>query len=545
MKRIIGMAGPLAAGLLLVLVLIDVCAGLAPAAAAPQAVFAVTHVNDSGPGSLRQALTDANAAPGQDLIDISAVGTLSLASPLPLITDDVEIAGPGADLFFIDGQGLYRGLNINLVDVTLSDLTIQNGQAPGSEQGGGIRSLGGLELTRVNLFTNTAQGHGGAIYVTRFLTTHDVVFQNNRSLTGVGGAALAGQEVHLVDTEVLTNTSQQRGGGIYILGQLQIEGSLFQGNQCLAGSCDGGALYSFSRTEIDDTTFFSNTAGDYGGGIAAPGILTLTRSVVRDNRALSGNGGGLFGQDVATISQTSIVSNSARGSGGGIYMLGSITLTNSLIDGNYSSHASGGGLAVFGPFLIDSTRFLSNQAGAGGALFQDFGDAGRLQNSLLVDNLATSREGSAVLIDSPGTVEIVNATIGGRWMMTGTAVSVISATVQITNTIIVEHDIAISNAGGIVHQDYNLLFGNGQLAGGLILGGAHSIAAPPLFENRPAGDFRLTPYSPAVNGGTAVALAADFEGDERPLNGHYDIGFDELDLKEFFLEKVQLPVVVR
>ena len=67
------------------------------------ATFTVTNTNDSGPGSLRQAILDANAAPGPETIafDISGAGvqTITPTSELPAITDSVTIDGytqPGA-----------------------------------------------------------------------------------------------------------------------------------------------------------------------------------------------------------------------------------------------------------------------------------------------------------------------------------------------------------------------------------------------------------------------------------------------------------------
>ena len=47
------------------------------------ASFTVTNTGDSGPGSLRQALIDANIAPGADMISFAVAGTIVIDSPLP------------------------------------------------------------------------------------------------------------------------------------------------------------------------------------------------------------------------------------------------------------------------------------------------------------------------------------------------------------------------------------------------------------------------------------------------------------------------------
>src|SRR5437879_439251 len=62
-----------------------------------QTTFTVTTTADSGPGSLRQALTAANANPGLDIIDFDIPGngpfTIQLSSLLPPITNPVVIDG--------------------------------------------------------------------------------------------------------------------------------------------------------------------------------------------------------------------------------------------------------------------------------------------------------------------------------------------------------------------------------------------------------------------------------------------------------------------
>src|SRR5437879_6637928 len=73
--------------------------GLLPVQAARAATFTVTTTNDTGAGSLRQAITDANATDGVDTIQFAitdppaGVRTITPASSLPFITTPVIIDG--------------------------------------------------------------------------------------------------------------------------------------------------------------------------------------------------------------------------------------------------------------------------------------------------------------------------------------------------------------------------------------------------------------------------------------------------------------------
>ena len=71
------------------------------------ASFVVTNLNDSGPGSLRQAITDANASPGHDQITFASglAGTILLTSARLDISDNVTVDGPGANVITVSGGG--------------------------------------------------------------------------------------------------------------------------------------------------------------------------------------------------------------------------------------------------------------------------------------------------------------------------------------------------------------------------------------------------------------------------------------------------------
>src|SRR6478752_1458696 len=84
----------------------------------PANIIIVTNTNDSGPGSLRQALVDANDG---DTIDATGVsGTILLTSGELQITHNVTINGPGANHLAVDGNGQSRVFENFASDVTIS-----------------------------------------------------------------------------------------------------------------------------------------------------------------------------------------------------------------------------------------------------------------------------------------------------------------------------------------------------------------------------------------------------------------------------------------
>src|SRR5438552_7463563 len=92
------------------------------------ATFTVSNVNDSGVGSLRQAILEANARPGADEITFAQLeGTITLTSGQLAITDDLTIAGPGAKELAISGNDSSRVFDVEgsaTTTVTITGLTV-------------------------------------------------------------------------------------------------------------------------------------------------------------------------------------------------------------------------------------------------------------------------------------------------------------------------------------------------------------------------------------------------------------------------------------
>ena len=94
----------------------------------------VTNTNDSGPGSLREALADANDG---DTINFAVTGTIGLTSGQLLVDKNVTISGPGSASLAVDGNATSRVFHIGPGKiVSISGLTLTNGSTD-SENGGG------------------------------------------------------------------------------------------------------------------------------------------------------------------------------------------------------------------------------------------------------------------------------------------------------------------------------------------------------------------------------------------------------------------------
>jgi hypothetical protein len=125
--------------------------------------FLVTTNGDSGPGSLRQAILDANATPGPDFIHFS-IGTgpqtVAPLSPLPIITDTVDIDGStqpgysGTPIIQILGSSVAvgsAGLHLQCTASAIIALHVQ-----GFDDGSGISINGGGQHLLVGNFIGTS-----------------------------------------------------------------------------------------------------------------------------------------------------------------------------------------------------------------------------------------------------------------------------------------------------------------------------------------------------------------------------------------------------
>ena len=291
-----------------------------PFASARANTITVTNTNDSGPGSLRRALADANDG---DTIGFAVTGTISLTSGELVIDKNIIISGPGPGVLTVARS--QQAADFRIFNIPPSHTA----------------EIDGLTITGGSLV-----GNGGGISSAATLTISNCVISENSILT--------------------TDGLQHSGAGIYNVGTMTIVNSTVNNNQALIVGFflpDGGGISNDVGTlTIQNTTISENTAAGYGGGVYNVGSLTAINSTIRGNTG--SGGGGIFG--VATIINCTISGNSATFEGGGIF--GGGTISNSTISGNRTlvGHSRGGGISGSG--TITNSTFSDNVSVNGGSI---------------------------------------------------------------------------------------------------------------------------------------------------------------------------------
>ena len=215
----------------------------------------VTNTNDNGPGSLRQALVDANEG---DTIDATGIsGTIALSSGQLLVDKSVTINGAGAGLLAVDGNATSRVFQTATGEtVSISGLTIRNGQGG---EGGAILNADTTTLTIINstLNGNTA-GLGGGVFNSGTLTIINSTFSSNMASEG-GGIYNSGSGVLTISNSTFSgNAASETGGGIFNIGTLQVANSTVSDNS--AAFLAGGVL-NFNNLEIGNTILNRGASG--------------------------------------------------------------------------------------------------------------------------------------------------------------------------------------------------------------------------------------------------------------------------------------------
>ncbi|MEM9536736.1 MAG: choice-of-anchor Q domain-containing protein [Cyanobacteria bacterium P01_E01_bin.45] len=350
--------------------------------------FQVTNTNDSGQGSLRQAILDANASNGSDRIIFSSSlkgKTIDLTGDPLAITDSVSIDGDINN----DGQA-------DITVTTSSESRIFQIDDSNNKTVKDVRIEGLIIESEIDFEDIT----GAGIYNREKLTLINSKIQNIDSYGGQG-LGLFNEGIAKIRGTTFSNL-----GGDYIRGSAIFNSGTLKFSDGSISESSGYYIYTILNSGVakfDDSTFSGNGYFDNSGKLTANNII------IADNfrgGLINSEGGKSF------VNNSTITGNSSEGNGGGIANRGYLKVTNSSITGNSAGREP----------LYDSNRY-------GGGIFNSATGTAIIVNSTISDNKAQSYEGSyedafsyGGGIASFGRLLVQNSTITGNEVVRNTNV---------------------------------------------------------------------------------------------------------------------------
>ncbi len=304
----------------------------------PSAALTVTNANDSGPGSLRQAIVDAAAGDAIEFDPGLTGRTITLTSGSLRPFKDLEIHGPASGRVIISSNNSPFSLDLRVdagFTLTMSNLSV-------SDAGLGISNSGAMNLTNVTVSGNSGSGHPGGIFNLGTMNLTSVTINGNISDCACGGGIGNDGTMNLTDVTISGNTSQNGGGINNQTGTMNMSNVTMSNNS----SWVGGGVINYGTMNLTDATISGNTSQyEAGGGVYNAGTMSLINVTVAGNTASAG-GGGIFNSGqagfVGTVNLTNtIVANQI--SGGDCLPGAPIASGGHNIDSDGSCHLSGPG----------------------------------------------------------------------------------------------------------------------------------------------------------------------------------------------------------
>ncbi|GAA4453588.1 hypothetical protein GCM10023189_18870 [Nibrella saemangeumensis] len=367
--------------------------------------FPVTTTANTGPGSLRQAILDANAdntatADNPHVINITSTGTITLEKPFLVLTNHITIQGPGQTSLTISGANATRIFWLQNGTITIRDVTMADGLAKGGDGGGGGMGAGGA------IFMHEGREGGSGSLSVKLI---NVTLNNNKA---VGGTAISSSDGYGPGGGMGGDGVRSGGGGVLGMGGGGGGGSVEDASNSAPGGNGGIPIFG-------NGGWYGSGAGGFGGG---GGNGLQARSV--ETSAPSGGAGGFGG----------------GGGEGGIgyyeYFMGNLILHKPNGAGGIGGFGGGGGNS---PGLHATAGGRGGFGGGGGYPYGSAGFGGG--------------EGGG---RSDGRFEDVS---GGGGMGAGGAIFVASGALQLVN---------VSFTGNTAIAEYNPYGGGGSAFGGAI-----------------------------------------------------------------------------
>ena len=352
----------------------------------------------------------------------------------------------------IDGSNEYACLDVEKDgSVVLNDVKIINGKTDNANLSGGItlKDNSSLNMDAKSSINGCKSNFGGAIYMYGDNVTANISGNLSNNQADLGGAICSLDENSTINVNgasfdgnkaVKTKDGKYlNGGAIYSQSNLNVEDSKFTKN---SADGNGGAIYSYKAYTIKDSEFKNNNSKKSGGAIYAPkdAPVTIIDTTFSENEAKWGgaianyaksniknatfdkneatyNGGAIYTGEGMTIEESSLVENKTQ-QGGGIYIAKNATnptkVSNTSFEKN-SVTSSGAGIFVSNnsKLEVSGSTFTKNEApwGAGISSAAD-GDVNNNLTNIKVES-STFAENEALMgagIFTAFPTEITNST---------------------------------------------------------------------------------------------------------------------------------------
>ncbi|WP_338763885.1 choice-of-anchor D domain-containing protein [Bernardetia sp. ABR2-2B] len=216
----------------------------------------VTNLDDSGVGSLRQAITNSQINPGADVIDFTVQGIINLTSSLPTINQPLTIDGTTAPSYAVGSPTVTVSINNRIFYVS---------------------SVNGFSLLGLNITSNGSVVNEGLYIVnSQNVTIEGNIFQNKTFGLRILNAG--------VGYSIACNTFKANQYGIY-LQSTSSDFASFINNSFYCNTTY--AIYNTSGVTIDaENNYWGNSTGsstDGGVGDAYSGNITATNPLATAN----------------------------------------------------------------------------------------------------------------------------------------------------------------------------------------------------------------------------------------------------------------------
>lgn len=469
---------PALRALQLLLLVSAACVFLTTGREASAGAIVVTSADDSGPGTLRAAIGEANTNPGPDTITFdpaafppAAAPSIDLASPLETIdgSQPLTIDGSGAGVIINGGNlGSAQGLHVvsgDIADITLRTISLE---AFGSYT---IYLDSANNISNVNLVdVKVSLGSNYGIWLKATTSITDVLIESvSSSANDNYGLFVSSSLGNTTDITVRDSTFDDNGNyGMYIAGvdvaDVEIEDVRARGNANYGVHLR--ADNNLQRASLDTVTTSGNS--NHGVTLRADSLLANVVITALDSRTNTNRGLDIIATEIddVTITDSGFASNLNDGVRLDAVDLDEISLRDSDFIGN---------------------------AGAG----VNFAGSGSITSSTIMDNTFVEN-GTGILIFGFDSAGVGGLTVIGNTIVDSTAGAGIDMTaiVEAAGNIVADNTISGNALDGIVlyiraHTviSQNRIFGNGEL--GIDL--ADPADVPPGVTPNDAGDGDVGP----------------------------------------------------